>query len=1246
MPSIAVKNIHRLLMTLYTAHPPGQAIKATQFPCLELYNNTCPVLACLACMPGVTESRQFFRRLIGSMGWAANIWSLIALILFICTAWISVEAVNIAVYCKNKIGLFASPDGCDKYVVCFNGLGWQQPCLDGLHFDKTTKVCTFASTAGCQVPAPAVEVKAVPTLPPATTTTTTLTTVTEPKTVDEILTQNTNINSSNYYKYSENENGNLDEKSAAQFEKQDDELSDIVLNDHQGTHGSFSGQDSLQNIPHPVTSFSLQTSPFSAHQTINGKPHFLHPAAKVSIEPVGFIGYPAQLVHNWNTIDHQYRVVHGSQYNPKNIEIYPTNNNGGGGGGHRYNPRPLASSSFLPKHSDPGGQLHPFEQGGAHVGPGTNRQEGDIERHHGGINNPQRDINRPHRGKNRPHTNKHRSRSSINHTPRGTNRPYRGRNRHGPHSKRPPPEVFQPPENLKGGFGGQDQYNPPSIPVLKDMFNLPVTPPFGPPPHPDFVGPLIDFGRPIHLLFNGEELVSEAQRQLDAAARESRLYLDSKLADEAERVRSGRGFVDSKSYQYVSAFSNAKPYVKQLSFVADILLQTCRIIKERFHIDRSQILDVMTRIPSPIPPNPNVHLPDTPLSRPSRDVCPYPKNFQCDDQYRYRSFDGCCNNPQYPGYGRAMIPHARLVAPQYGDGVDTLRRAKNGQELPSGREVSLRLFQDINRPSNINTLMVMTFGQFVDHDLSRSAATKISVEASGLGKMEEVKCGSDGCETGQKGLEACVPIKIPAGDPDFGNKRCLKFVRTQEVPALECGFGFREQLNQITSWIDASQVYGSSKEESDSIREFSDPRRGRMKLTPHPHGASYKWLLPKDDVDLCRDVNSTIKCFMAGDERVNEQAALTAMHTIWVREHNHIEDMLFTMNPHWGGEKLFQETRRIIGAMNQHIIFNELLPVILGKDVIRREGLELQDTGYYGGYNPAVDPGIPNAFATAAFRFGHTLIQDILPRANRDHSITDRIMLSSAFRRPVHIYDSYRGGVDSIITGMCDMPAQTYDRFFTKQVTRHLFAETPPFGLGMDLTALNIQRGRDHGIPGYNFYRKFCGLRYAHSFEDFTSDFADASVIQELKKLYKHPDDVDLFVGGILETSVPGGIVGPTFACIIARTFKNVRDGDRFWYENPNAEGFTPAQLQEIRKISLARVVCDNLDNIDTIQPFILLQPFKAAFENFDVDAASKAGIPQTLFRKLYQGDFNKRVSCNQIPYVDLTVFMDTFFKK
>ena len=102
----------------------------------------------------------------------------------------------------------------------------------------------------------------------------------------------------------------------------------------------------------------------------------------------------------------------------------------------------------------------------------------------------------------------------------------------------------------------------------------------------------------------------------------------------------------------------------------------------------------------------------------------------------------------------------------------------------------------------------------------------------------------------------------------------------------------------------------------------------------------------------------------------------------------------------------------------------------------------------------------------------------------------------------------------------------------------------------------------------------------------------DRRTVARLENVYEHIDDIDLFTGGMAEKPVVGGIVGPTFACIIGQQFLNLRKGDRFWYENGRHAGaFTSAQLQQIRTASLARVVCDCMDDVEKLQPFLFLQP-------------------------------------------------------
>ena len=93
-------------------------------------------------------------------------------------------------------------------------------------------------------------------------------------------------------------------------------------------------------------------------------------------------------------------------------------------------------------------------------------------------------------------------------------------------------------------------------------------------------------------------------------------------------------------------------------------------------------------------------------------------------------------------------------------------------------------------------------------------------------------------------------------------------------------------------------------------------------------------------------------------------------------------------------------------------------------------------------------------------------------------------------------------------------------------------------------------------------------------------------------KVYSSVEDIDLFTGGLSESPLPGALVGPTFACIIGIQFQKLKKCDRFWYENNDASiRFSEAQLTQIRKITLAKVVCENCDIIGDIQKSIFDQP-------------------------------------------------------
>lgn len=139
-----------------------------------------------------------------------------------------------------------------------------------------------------------------------------------------------------------------------------------------------------------------------------------------------------------------------------------------------------------------------------------------------------------------------------------------------------------------------------------------------------------------------------------------------------------------------------------------------------------------------------------------------------------------------------------------------------------------------------------------------------------------------------------------------------------------------------------------------------------------------------------------------------------------------------------------------------------------------------------------------------------------------------------------------------------------------------MFRAGNPFGL--DLISLNIQRGRDEALRPYNDYLAVSGRKVIEDFHEL-GDF----IGERLEQVYKSPSDIDLFVGGLLESSEDDAIVGPTFRDIIADQFSRLKRGDRYFYENDpviNPGHFSPAQLDQIKRATLARIICDNSDHL------------------------------------------------------------------
>ncbi|XP_043942725.1 thyroid peroxidase [Protopterus annectens] len=548
---------------------------------------------------------------------------------------------------------------------------------------------------------------------------------------------------------------------------------------------------------------------------------------------------------------------------------------------------------------------------------------------------------------------------------------------------------------------------------------------------------------------------------------------------------------------------------------------------------------------------------------------------------KYRQITGACNNRKNPRWGASNTALARWFPPEYEDGYSQPKGWNpgflyNGFVLPPVREVSRRIIQRFPVPipeDQSHSHLLVDWGQYIDHDMAFTPQTTSKTSFQG-----QVNCQST-CEN----LNPCFPIKLSSNDTLGSRTSCLPFYRSSAA----CGTGDqgvlfgnltlsnpREQMNGLSSFLDASTLYGSTPALEKRLRNLTS-EEGLLRVNTQytDNGRDYLPFVDKVPSACAQDPKASkkerIECFFAGDSRSSELTSLAAVHTLWLREHNRLARALKKLNSHWTAEIVYQETRKIVGALHQIITLRDYIPKIIGPLAFDKY------IGSYKGYDSELNPAVSNVFSTAAFRFGHATVPAVINRLDEDfkeHSTFPSLLLHETFFSPWRIIK--QGGIDPLMRGMLASPAklQSTHQLMNEELTEKLIvlSDSRPF----DLASLNLQRGRDHGLKGYNDWREFCGLPRLTNLMNLSTAISDITLVQKLIDIYKHPDNIDIWLGGLVEDFLPGARVGPLFACIIGKQMKALREGDRFWWENHGF--FSEAQRSELVKHTFSRVICDN----------------------------------------------------------------------
>jgi hypothetical protein len=537
----------------------------------------------------------------------------------------------------------------------------------------------------------------------------------------------------------------------------------------------------------------------------------------------------------------------------------------------------------------------------------------------------------------------------------------------------------------------------------------------------------------------------------------------------------------------------------------------------------------------------------------------------------WRTIDGTGNNIATPAQGAADTQQIRFG---YGDQFpdDNGDTIITEPERANPRTISNDLMAQSSSVLNDRQLTdwIFQWGQWITHDMDLTFNGPEFNELS----------------TGEVG-DFSIPIVDP-NDPLGPNP--IPFNRSEFAEGTGADGVRRDVVNNVTSYIDASMVYGSDEERAAALRTFQG---GKLKTSANGQ------LLPLNTagLDNADALGLGDELFLAGDVRANEQAGLTVVHTLFVREHNRLAGRIHALYPNLDDEEIYQLARRIVGAEMQIITFEEYLPALFG--------IVLAPDPAAAVYDPAVNASITNSFAHAVFRFGHSQISPTTQLVGNFGQVFGSLSIADAFFNPDFLKVN-PNNVAFVLKGLASQVGQENDVLLVDGVRNTLFG--PPGAGGLDLAALDIQRGRDHGLPDYNNLRARYGLEPVTTFAEISSDPA---IQAQLGALFGNVDNIDPFVGALAEDHLPGASVGEFIHAVVGNQFERLRDGDRFFYTNDVLlQSDAVERIINLDTLSLSQVIRWNSPIINIQQNVFFLEAAVSGevFDDRDGDGREDRG--------------------------------------
>ena len=466
---------------------------------------------------------------------------------------------------------------------------------------------------------------------------------------------------------------------------------------------------------------------------------------------------------------------------------------------------------------------------------------------------------------------------------------------------------------------------------------------------------------------------------------------------------------------------------------------------------------------------------------------------------------------------------------------------------------------------------VFQWGQWITHDMD---LTRNGPEFNVL-------------STGEVG-DFSIPILDP-NDPLGPNP--IPFNRSQFAEGTGADGVRRDVVNSITSYIDASMVYGSDAERAAALRTFQG---GKLKTSANGQ------LLPLNTagLDNADALGLGDELFLAGDVRANEQANLTAVHTLFVREHNRLADRIHSLYPTLNDEEIYQLARRIVGAEMQIITYEEYLPAVFGYDLAPDPDAAV--------YDPTVNASITNSFAHAVFRFGHSQISATTLLVNNSGqtvgslSIARRVFQSGLPQgQPEQRGPGAQGAGVTAWAGERPHARRRHPQHAVRPSRRRRArpgrprypARARPRPAGLQQPARSLR-------PGAGDHLRRDQLRPSHP--GAAGSRYSATSTTSTRSSARWP-----------RTILPGASVGEFIHAVVGNQFERLRDGDRFFYTNdPLLQSDAVTPIIDLDKLSLSQVIRWNtpITNIQDNVFFLRAEVSGEVFDDRDRDGRKDRG--------------------------------------